>query len=49
MNSERLNEIWNMTKELDPDYVVEVLDLTTEEIMLAFKERMVEWINVEYD
>ena len=49
MIKERINEIWNKTKELDPDYVVEVLQLTTEEVMVAFRERMLEFIEDEYE
>lgn len=35
-------------KEQDPDYIVDVLELTAEDILLAFPRRAMEYIETEY-
>lgn len=48
MNKDDFDYHWINLLESDPDYVVDVLEITTEELLAAFPKRAEHFIHEEY-
>ena len=49
MDEQSLQYHLDTLRECDPDYVVDVLDITSEEIIAAFPDRARQFIEQEFD
>lgn len=49
MKKQQLDMLWAKHLLLDPDYIVDVLGITTDELLEAFSTRFIEYLESEYN